>query len=227
MQLKPDSCFMWINDVTLPSPSPADLGRWYANLGFPVSSAGGDTLQVRLGRSTLHLVPGPPPTGSHHLAYSVPSAALTAAGEQVKGHAELLERDGVHEFHFDPPFGPADSIYFLDPDGSLVEFIGRERPHPFKGFDASRDVISIAEAAAPVDSVPSAAADLREIRGLSTVLAGPDFAAVGDHDGMLIIVSGGRTWFPTDHLIPETTPLGITVDTPGARYDFSYGTVLT
>jgi catechol 2,3-dioxygenase-like lactoylglutathione lyase family enzyme len=218
---------MWINEVTLPSASPEDLGRWYANLGFVVSSAASDTVRVRLGRSTLHLVPGPTPTGSHHLAYSVPSAALGAAGEQVSGHAELFERDGAHQFHFDPPFGPADSVYFQDPDGSLIEFIGRELPHPFHGFDASRDVISIAEAAVPVESVPSAVADLREIRGLSTVLDGPEFASVGDHHGMLIIVPIGRTWFPTDHLTPTTAPLDITIDAPGARYDFSYGTVLT
>ena len=44
---------------------------------------------------------------------------------------------------------------------------------------------------------------------------------------MLIIVSVGRKWFPTDHLIPETSPLDITIDVPGARYDFSHGTVLT
>jgi hypothetical protein len=64
------------------------------------------------------------------------------------------------------------------------------------------------------------------MRGLEAVLDGSDFAAVGDYAGMLIIVFVGRTWFPTDGLIPETTPLGITIDAPAPRYEFSCRTVL-
>ena len=218
---------MRIRRVRLESANLVETARFYADLGLP-TTAGATSAQVQIGRTVLTLVSGPSAaTGAHHLALTVPREALPRARALLGAQAPLRSRDGIDQFHLDPPFGPADSVYVDDPDGTLLELIGRDRPHHHDDVDLGRDVLGVGEVAIPVDSVPEAVDRLRSERGLDPVIDGAEFAAVGDHDGMIILVAPNRSWFPTEDRYPNPTPLVITIDAVGPPMVFSNGTVLT
>jgi catechol-2,3-dioxygenase len=214
-----------IQHVRLESASLGKAARFYADLGLS-TEVDATSAHVRVGRSVLTLVPGMRTTGAHHIALTVPSAVLPQARARLSTLTSLRARDGVDQFHLDPPFGPADSVYADDPDGTLLELIGRDRPHDHDDVNLARDVLAIGEVAIPVESVPEAVNRLRGERGLDTVIDGAEFAAVGDHDGMIILVAPDRRWFPTDDRYPNLTPLQITIDAVGPPIVFSNGTLL-
>jgi catechol 2,3-dioxygenase-like lactoylglutathione lyase family enzyme len=202
---------MLITSVVLPSPDPGRLVSFYSEvLGLPTAGS-----VVTAGHSTIRVVDGPTAPGSHHLAFSVPLGKVPATRTWLANRAELLVRDGRDLFTFDPPFGPAESLYFADPDGSVLELIGRDGPSPAagSGFDPIVDITGVAEVAIPVAAVPEAVDLLTTLWSLPPVLASPEFAAVGDRAGMFILVRPERPWFPTADRLPNLTPLAIDVDT--------------
>lgn len=217
---------MKITALTLPSPDPSGLSRFYAHFGFRVRTVDNGPPLIEIGHTRVTIIAGPPPSGSHHLALTIPSAVLTSAREHLAAQAAIRVHQGADQFHFEPPFGPADSVYADDPDGLLLELIARDRPHRGHGFIATRDVLGVGEVAVPVESVPAAVDQLRRDRGLSAVLSGPEFAAVGDHDGMLILTTPDRIWFPTDDRRPELTPLAVQIEPAGRPVIFSFGTTV-
>ncbi len=113
----------------------------------------------------------------------------------VESAAEWLEQRGVKPILNDGrPFEFKDwqarAVYFFDPDGNILEFIGRER---LRGEDHPGKIWSISEFGLQVDSVVEA----RRRFGLTAFgEATSDFAAVGDDHGLLILVSLEREWFP-------------------------------
>lgn len=205
---------MILVSIMLPSPDPRRLADFYQDvLELPTRQVG-DVFDVRVGQSTLRLSSGPDRDESHHLAFTIPTSKLPAAKTWLSDRVELLSRDGRTEFTFDPPFGPAVSVYFIDPDGSILELIARDWPVPGGGsnFDPVADIAVVGEAAIPITSVSDGVDQLGRLWGLQPILDSPEFAAVGDHHGMFILVKPQRPWFPTENQLPNTSPLTISVD---------------
>ncbi|SEQ41546.1 VOC family protein [Microlunatus flavus] len=200
---------MLIERVVLPTPRPDTVEAFYRNV-LTVPTDGG----LRLGTTVLELRPTRPFAGSHHLALSLPSDRLPAAKRWLAARTDLLRTPGGDdEVHFDPPFD-ADSVYFLDPDGTVLELIARRADPPGDDPDAPfsmAEVLRISEVAVAVDSVPDAVERLGQGLGVTPLLEGEDFAAVGDHRGLLILVDPGRAWVPTLDRYPTTEPLEVVV----------------
>jgi len=110
----------------------------------------------------------------------------------------LADRAGRSDFH-NETFA-SHQIYFRDPDGNIGELIGRARLPASVGepFTAATAVRGLSEIGLAVSDVSTAVRGYREAFGPSRYGAEPgaDFAAVGDDDGMLIVVRAGRIWFP-------------------------------
>jgi hypothetical protein len=96
----------------------------------------------------------------------------------------------------------AKSFYFLDNNGNILEFIARrglnnESHTPFN----SSSIISISEFGLVTDNVADTAQKLRNNYGIPLFSRQPvlrNFAAVGDDNGLLILSTTGRNWYPTD-----------------------------
>jgi len=167
-------------------------------LGLPVHHREGE-LVVRIGSSALVLREGPPGPGRQHLAWTIPRRQLTSAKQWLASRVTLLrDADGLDEFDM-PSAWNARSLYFADPDGNILELIIRrdipdDRDHPF----TAADIQNISEAGVPVAEVTAAASEIRSAFGLPGYGSGSaSFQPLGTVDGMLILVTPGRAWFPT------------------------------
>jgi hypothetical protein len=171
-------------------------------------------------------------TGAHHLAFTIPTGTFADAKRRVAEVATVLGADGADEFE-----GPAGwdsrSVYFEGPDRQLLELIERRElpdgdaaPTAGQGAPATGQAaplaplfVSVSEVGIAVPDVPGAVETLSQ-HGLDPYAdpPGPDFAPVGDVDGLLILVSPGRQWFPTLDRAPSSAPvvvdlgLGTTVE---------------
>lgn len=170
---------------------------FYENvLGLPVARDGG-AARVTIGTSILELRGDPAHVGPHHLAITIPSNKFDASKAWISARVELLTADGADEFETAPSWN-AHSLYFLSPDGTILEFIiRRDLDNSTTGPFASSDLLNVSEVGIAVDDVPRA---LRELAAHGVEAYGwnaDDFAPVGDVDGLLILVGAGRPWFPT------------------------------
>ena len=181
-------------------------------LELPVRRVGG-SVAVTIGSSELILSGGRTGTGSHHLAITVPATQFALAKRWLAERVPLLQRDGADEFALPAPW-LSQSVYFFGPDDVLLELIvrhslGSNASGPF----GSQSLIGISEVGIAVTDVEAATSAVHDAYGLTEFdTGGPEFVPVGDHHGLLIVVSRGRTWFPTASRIPSEDALIITLD---------------
>lgn len=207
---------MRIDRVVLPVPDPASSARFYREvLGLPVRA---DVVEVGWSRLELRRAPGARPQ-TQHLAFTVPGDAcfpgrdwLTAAG------VGLLGEPGEEVFEASPRWD-ACSVYFEAPDGTVLELIARRRRPDRLGDGAfgPEHLLGISEVGVAVSSMPGARARLAQgpRLGVFAGAASPTFTAVGDDDGLLVLVEPGRTWFPTRGRCAQ--PAGVEVVLSGTR----------
>ncbi|MBN8822921.1 MAG: hypothetical protein J0I82_12900 [Spirosoma sp.] len=160
------------------------------------------------------------PTAPYHFAFNVPLYTL----EQ-------------YQLWFDLPYidagSPGDRIanfadwkarasYFFDPDGNIVEFI--ERRDAACEESASGYFQCISEIGLVKEDVKATATWLQQEYGLTPFSKSkpiPDFSAIGDDYGLLILAKMGRPWLFTDCKAMPTRWLMEFIDPTGnyARID--------
>ncbi len=149
----------------------------------------------------------------YHLAFTIPDNKADEALEWVrsKGIEPIAKNDAV-QFPF--PNWNATALYFYDPDGNLVEFIAHHSlsnatREPF----SSKDLVRISEIGLPVDDLPAALRQLHELLSLEKWSGdGRQFAAVGNVEGLLIVIDHKRPWFP-DERMPGMFPTTVKLQT--------------
>jgi catechol-2,3-dioxygenase len=190
---------MQLTRITLPARHAADVAAFYAeNLGLPVQ-LDERTAHVRLGSTELVFEESLPLAGSHHLAFTVPNGKLAGGKTWLRGRAPLFDLDGQDEFEPAPSWN-ARSVYFEGPEDSVLELIARrDLDNAAGGVFSSADLLYASEVGVAVPGVRETVARLRAEAGLTSYGEEPaaNFAAVGDVHGLLILVTPGRTWFPT------------------------------
>lgn len=145
----------------------------------------------------------------YHFAFNIPENQLQEAKAWLSGRVKLIEKDGRDEFRHET--WNADALYFYDPAGNIVEFIARHNlknrsEEPFSG----KSILSLSEIGYPVEDVRLFSEHIKQELNLR-LWDGDErqFAAVGDEEGLFIIVTQKRAWFPVDKPA-ETHP--VTVD---------------
>lgn len=146
----------------------------------------------------------------YHFAFNIPENQLKEAKAWLSGRVKLIEKDGMDEFRHES--WNADAVYFYDPAGNIVEFIARHNlknrsEEPFSG----KSILSLSEIGYPVEDVRLFSDYIKQ--ELSLRLWDGDerqFAAVGDEEGLFIIVTQKRSWFPVDKLA-ESHPVIVDV----------------
>jgi catechol 2,3-dioxygenase-like lactoylglutathione lyase family enzyme len=178
--------------------------------GLPATDADG-VLAVGIGDARLVLVPGEPTP--QHFAIRIPSTAYADALGWLGERVDLLTGDdGGRAFAF--PDWNADSAYFADPDGNIVELIAHhDLPEPYAPPFGPAALLGICEAGMPVADVGAFLDELERRTGARRWSGNREtFAAAGTKAGSLIVVQCGRVWYPTDSAAATRAPLGVVTD---------------
>ncbi|MBT1672409.1 VOC family protein [Curtobacterium flaccumfaciens] len=212
---------MDIRQVQLATRSLADTARFYERLGCPVEIVDA-TVRVVVGSTLLVFRELPEMTGALHLAMTIPTGTFDAAKAWIAGLTTVLGTDDQDEFE-GPPNWNSRSVYFEGPDQQLLELIERrdlesgarragDGSGTGTGTGAVVPLVSVSEVGVPVPDVLGAVEALRRA-GLEPYAnpPGESFAAVGDVDGLVILVSPDRRWFPTGDRSPSSAPVVIDV----------------
>jgi catechol 2,3-dioxygenase-like lactoylglutathione lyase family enzyme len=168
-------------------------------------------LAVVIGDARLVLEPGDP--SPQHFAIRIPSSAYGDALDWLDERVELLRaEDGGRAFAF--PDWNADSAYFADPDGNIVELIAHhDLPEPYTPPFGPSTLLGICETGMPVDDVGGFLDQLEQRTGARRWSGdGEAFAAAGTKAGSLIVVRRGRVWYPTDAAAATRAPLAVETD---------------
>lgn len=147
----------------------------------------------------------------YHFAFNIPENRFKEAKMWLSGRTALIEKDGRDEFKFES--WNADALYFYDPAGNIVEFIARHSlaNRSDEKFSA-KSILGVSEIGYVVEDVRLFSKHIKEELNLE-LFDGDErqFAAVGDEEGLLIVVPIDRGWFPVDkpaEIHPVTVDVG-------------------
>lgn len=187
-----------LRQVHLKTPSPGGLLEFYSEVLELPTQLGSEGLVVQIGATQLSFSQGSDPA-IYHFAFNIPENKLESAMSWMRGRANLLvpswqEGPVVHFESWN-----ADSVYFLDPAGNILEFIAH---HPLKngrsGAFTRDDMLYTSEIGLVVEDFEVALQSLSKAGLTPYMPPSRTFAAVGDPNGLFIVVSKDRVWLPTD-----------------------------
>lgn len=196
---------MKISEVTIDVRDSREAADFYGSvLGLPVTVTP-SAATVTAGRTTLVLRENPETEGCHHLAFTIPSNKFAASKRWVSQRAEVMSFRGEDEFEYEAGWN-ARSLYFPGPEGSVIEFIiRRDLNNASEGEFTSRDLECISEVGVAVPDVLGTVELLSAEAGIEPYGLTPRdrFSPVGTIDGLIILVTPDRTWFPADDLLSK------------------------
>lgn len=182
-------------------------------LHLPVVGDGGEhRLTVQAGSSRLTFTQAAAGwKGSYHFAFNVPSNQFGDAKTWLSRRVALLvDANGADEFAFTS--WNAHGLYFSDPTGNVVELIARhDLPNSRHESFSERCILGVSEIGVVTDDVSTTVAEVQVELGVRVYRGSVSdtFAAVGDENGLLIIVKRGRVWFPDTGITAEPFPLTV------------------
>lgn len=204
---------MKIHEIHLSVPSLSAMQAFYQGvLDLDFQAGAGDSLVFQTGLSQLHFTESATAAGGYHFAFNIPANQIVAAQAYLtrRGVRILRQPDGHEIVQF--PNWHAQSVYFFDPAGNIVECIARrdldnDNDRPF-GPAAWLAVSEIGIVTSDVWQWRAEALRLYGIGDFDKQPASPGFSALGSDHGLFIVVPTGRQWFMTD--IPATPqPLAV------------------
>jgi catechol-2,3-dioxygenase len=243
---------MQIMSVDTVTRSTAETAAYYETvLGLPVRKEIG-AVEVTVGRSVVRFREDADAEGDQHYAFLIDDARFDAARAFLAAGPGLLGDGDRTEFEAQPAWN-ARSLYFAGPDRSVLEVIARRdlpsnlgaghasgakassphvpgtQPAPF----GPGELLSVSEVGIAVPDVAGTADRLTDA-GIGRYPDGSaTFSPAGHIDGMLILVSPGRTWFPTSDRVVGEPPVTVVAQagpaSPGVRpgrYELAPGRVL-
>jgi catechol 2,3-dioxygenase-like lactoylglutathione lyase family enzyme len=162
--------------------------------------------------------------GVYHLAFNISPTLLTASPDFLsERQIPIILKDNEPVVDF--PNWNARSVYFYDADGNILELIGRYNlpaPTSDKHFGPAH-MLNISELGLPVNDISAFIKTLQAHTAIAVWKQyGKQFKAVGDEEGLLIVVPEGRPWFPTE--VPNSfLPISITMAQPGRDFHYNNG----
>lgn len=243
---------MEIISVDTVTRSTAETGAYYETvLGLPVRKEIG-AVEVTVGRTVIRFREDPDAEGDQHYAFLVDDACFDVARAFLEAGPGLLGDGDRTEFEARTAWN-ARSLYFPGPDRSVLEVIARrDLPSNLGAGHASGakassphvpgtrsapfgpgDLLSVSEVGIAVPDVVATADRLTDA-GIGRCPDGSaTFSPAGHIDGMLILVSPGRAWFPTSDRVVGELPVTVIAQagtaSPGVvsgRYELAPGRVL-
>lgn len=190
---------MNIKEVELYTQSIKDLKDFYVNkLKLPMTVESDISFSIQVGNSLItfrEMTSSLKPI--YHLAINIPENKIEDAIKWTESKVQILNSQGSHVVHFED--WNANSIYFYDPTGNIIEFIARHNlDNSTEQLFSESSLLCVSEIGIPADDVVSVTNRLINLGLNCWGSYNENFSAVGDEDGLLILVKNGRPWFMTD-----------------------------
>jgi hypothetical protein len=194
-----------ILSLRLLTAAPLDEMRDYYRkvIGLEIANESETEFEIRAGQSRITFVKADPSQGKpfYHFAFNIPENKVLAAHDWQAERGPLMP---TPRFMQDRKFPTtvrhfrnwdAHSVFFWDPAGNILEYIGR---HTLKnGADGpftQDDILYASEIAFIADDVPAMGDAIKMKFSLPQYLQGSaGFQAIGDEHGLLLVFKRGRT----------------------------------
>ena len=209
---------MRLHTLTLYTAKLQEMAAFYARLGFDVQQEE-HAFSLAAGTSTLQFVEQQGFSGGYHFAFNAPEHLMQQVFEDLKQKVDLCYIQDDQSYFADFQNWNAHALYFLDPDGNIVEYIGR---HNLNHQDAENLFpVSISEIGLVTRDVPALVEHLKTQVGVDHFRpALADFAPLGTDEGLFIVSKSGRPWYPVGHPA-KRLPLQVAVETPTGRFSIA------
>jgi len=171
-------------------------------LQFMILTADEHSASFRIGDSVLEIKKDHEEQNYYyHFAFNIPSNLFKEAKEWLSQRVELLKEDGMDEVDFGG-MTQANSCYFEDPAGNIVEYIARRETSPASKENTftSNNVLSISEIGLSTNQIAEYA---EKIQSLGIPVRGDEGVSydslnfMGEYEDGAFILLGpiGRRWF--------------------------------
>jgi catechol-2,3-dioxygenase len=191
---------MQIKEIILQTHLINELKNFYHKLpGLKITNESSDSFKIHAGKSEIQFIQTSLSENEkpfYHFAFNIPENQFKEAKEWILAKTQTLKLNGSDEFDFKS--WNAHSAYFYDPAGNIVELIARHNlKNSANNAFSGRSLLCISEIGIPVNDIIEFRSGLTS-EDLFPVFSGDNetFSAVGDEEGLLILVKKGRKWYP-------------------------------
>jgi catechol-2,3-dioxygenase len=170
-------------------------------LGLQLVNKNQNSISFKAGQSKLTFIKSDNINPKYHFAFNIPNNKLVDAINWAETRIKLIENEENNVIANFESWN-ANAIYFYDNNNNILEFIARhdlenatDRP-----FDTSI-IESISEIGVVTEKPLEIAENLIETNDLyyfSKSTKSETFVALGDDNGLFIIVDTNRKWYPTE-----------------------------
>jgi hypothetical protein len=208
---------MLLTEITLQTKQLSALFNFYKEvLELPVIQSGNNSISVTAGKSRVifektNTIENP----FYHFAFNIPSNKFEEAFQWIQRRVELLWLDDYKSYIADFTNWHAKSFYFIDPAGNILEFIARFDLNDVANEPFSSAHIRNVSEIGLVFRVENFDADINNLLKQYPLSyfdkqpPMPHFRAVGNDEGLFIIVPENRTWFSTKNTTSKIFPIGV------------------
>ncbi|MCA1918733.1 MAG: VOC family protein [Flavobacterium piscis] len=169
-------------------------------LELPIIEKTKNSVSIQAGNSVLEFLENPEFKSIYHFAFNIPENKLDEAIDWCKSKVDLIfieDQKVITNFEN----WNANAIYFYDNNGNLLEFIARhDLDNAQTEAFSSKAILNISEIGIVNENPLKLGNQLIEEHGLDFFSKNDNtelFSAVGDDEGLLIIVKPNRNWYPT------------------------------
>lgn len=169
-------------------------------LGLSIIENDSESITIKAGNSILKFAENPQFKSIYHFAFNIPENKLEEAIKWCKNKVDLILIENKNVItHFEN--WNAHAVYFYDNNGNLLEFIARHDLDNTQTEEfSSKSILNISEIGIvnenPLDLGNQLIAE-HELSFFSKNNNSEVFAAIGDDEGLLILVKPNRNWYPT------------------------------
>jgi len=196
---------MTIKKLSLQTAYLKTLQEFYSSiLELPVQSPGEKQINIKIGNSDLVFTETTKAEPFYHYAINIPANKIKEAKDWLSNKIKLLWMDDYEDDIADFVNWHAKSVYFYDPAGNIVELIARfDLDNNASGTFSSHQFLSVNEVGLVFsnEKFDKEIMDLANLYSLSYFDKQPPlpkFRALGDDEGLFVIVPEHRNWYPTD-----------------------------
>ncbi|QOG01381.1 VOC family protein [Flavobacterium sp. MDT1-60] len=169
-------------------------------LGLSILEKKSNSITIKAGDSVLKFIENTDFDSIYHFAFNIPENKLEEAINWCTNKIDLiLIEDKRIIANFET--WNANAIYFYDNNGNLLEFIAR---HDLDNFQikefSSKSILNISEIGIVHEDPMELGEQLitnHDLLFFEKNYNSENFAAIGDDEGLLIIVKPNRNWYPT------------------------------
>ncbi len=143
----------------------------------------------------------------YHFAFNIPENQFETAKQWLAMRAEILTDENGNITTHSKTWN-SDSLYFKDVAGNILELIAR---HELQNAGSQFAILSVSEIGVAAEDVLTLMSSLQEKAGLLPYKgeSSETFTAVGNADGLFIVVKQGRIWYPNTDVPAQLLPLRV------------------